>query len=381
MLVVDDRPDHDSRPPLFGAAPTALLQGFEALDRRETEIHVISCTKSAMPAPLQLAGNIFYHQIVIPHWTYLRCLHAGPALGVRTLLHKIRPDIVHSHGIERWCAVSGAFCGYPAVLTIHGHLRLILKKAIMRPFFYWHLQMLLGERAIRQHRGVICISTHIQRSLQKSARNTWLIPNAIRNEFISTPPLRPTEKRSPARILVIGTVTENKRPLELLNMFTELHSSGANFSVRFIGHVNELDRYGSAFLSMIQDANIRVFAKHLNSVDSKALIAEMDNAHALVHFPLEEAFGLVVAEAFSRGLTVFASEVGGIVDIARPMADSLLFRPQNFLGLKKSLRKWLAAGNPRNTGATSIAQRWFNPQRIAAQTLRAYQDALAVGND
>lgn len=378
MLVVDDRPDHDSRPPFFGAAPTALLQGFEALDNRETEIHIISCTKSAMPAPLQLADSIFFHQIVIPHWTYLRSLHAGPAIGVRRLLQKLRPDIVHSHGVERWCAVSGALCGYPAVLTIHGHLRLILKKAIMRPFFYWHLQMLLGEWAIRKHRGVICISSHIQRSLHKSARRTWLIPNAIRDEFIRIPISRPPKGYSAARILVIGTITENKRPLELLRLFFDLHASGASFSVHFIGQLDSQDKYGAAFGAMIQQAGALGFAMHSAPVDSTKLIQELDHADALVHFPLEEAFGLVVAEALSRGLKVFASEVGGIVDIARPVPDSVLLPPQDFRELKQSIRRWLAAGDPHSPEAAAIAQTSYCPQRIAAETLSAYQDALEL---
>jgi glycosyltransferase involved in cell wall biosynthesis len=378
MLVVDDRPDHDSRPPFFGAAPTALLQGFEALGRRQAEIHVVCCTKVAMPAPLRIAENIFYHQIVTSHWTYLRSLHAGPIIGVRRLLRKLSPDIVHSHGVERWCAMSGALCNYPAVLTIHGHLRLILRKAIMRPFFYWHLQMMLGEWAIRRHRGVICISSHIQRSLRKSARRTWLIPNAIRKEFVRTPTSMLTIGRCITRILVIGTITENKRPLELLRMFFNMHSSGASFNVRFIGHLNSKDKYGAAFGAMIQQAAALGFAEHSAPVDSTELIRELDNADALVHFPLEEAFGLVVAEALSRGLKVFASKVGGIVDIVTPVQDSVLISPENFRALERSIRQWLAADKTHSQAAASIAQTSYCPETIADQTLSAYRDVLEL---
>ena len=47
------------------------------------------------------------------------------------------------------------------------------------------------------------------------------------------------------------------------------------------------------------------------------MIAACDNASALVHFPREESFGLVVAEALARNLKLFASSVGGIVEIAK----------------------------------------------------------------
>lgn len=377
ILVVDDRFNNACATPFFGPSPTALLKGFSLLGANKANVHVICCVKSKMSAPSQLAENIFYHQVVLPHWTYLRSLHAGPVLGVRKVLDQIRPDIVHSHGVERWCAVAGSLCGFPAVLTIHGHLRLILQKTRMRPYFYWHLQMVLGEWAIRRHRGVICISSHIQKSLLRSSRRTWLIPNALRDEFINTPASKPRTSRKIPRILVIGTITENKRPLELLKMFAALNADGAKFKVRFIGHLNKHDKYGAAFVTMIQEVKALGFAEHLNPIDSKTLISEMDNADALVHFPLEEAFGLVVAEALSRELKVFASEVGGIVDICHSVSSAVLIPHNDFKSLSQSICDWLSAGHPNAPEAALIVRNRYCPADIAAKTLCAYHQALA----
>jgi glycosyltransferase involved in cell wall biosynthesis len=376
ILLVDDRFDSGSNMPFFGPAPSALLEGFTLLGPDMVEAHIISCVKVEMPAPPQLAANVFYHQILLPHWTYLRTLHAGPAFCVRRILGEIRPDIVHSQGIERWCAVAGALGGFPAVLTIHGHLRLILQKSRMRPFLYWYMQMLLGEWAIRRHKGVICISSHIQKSLGGSARRTWLIPNAIRDSFIRTPVSRVTKDRSIPRILVVGTITDNKRPLELLQMFLNLHNRGSDFSVRFIGHLNEQDRYGSDFSAMMRKAECLGFAEHLHHMDSNALIQEMDNADALVHFPREEAFGLVVAEALSRDLRVFASRVGGIVDICRCVPGIVSIPANDFIELSQSIQQWLACGHERAVGAAAIVRQQYCPARIADETIRVYQQAL-----
>lgn len=378
ILVVDDRFDNVSAKPFFGPAPTALLEGLTSLGAAKVEAHIVSCVKVKMPAPDQLADNVFYHQIVLPHWTYLRSLHAGPILGVRSILSRLRPDIVHSHGVERWCAVAGALSGFPAVLTIHGHLRLILQKSRMRPFFYWHLQMILGEWAIRRHRGVICISSHIQNSLQGSAAKTWLIPNAIRNEFIHASALPAQTSNSVPRILIIGTITENKRPLELLNIFSDLHANGAKFSVCFIGHLDTQDKYGAAFNSEIQKARSQGFAEHFGYADSHAIIALMAQADALVHFPREEAFGLVVAEALSQGMKVFASGVGGIVDICRTMPGAVLIPPNDYIHLYRQLQQWIAAGHAKAPEAAVMARDRYRPSTIAMRTLRAYYDVLGV---
>lgn len=376
MLVVDDRFDNASGPPFFGPAPTALLKGLSLLGTDAVEVHVVCCVKAEMPAPSQLSDNVFYHQVVLPHWTYLRSLHAGPVLAVRSILAQIRPDIVHSHGVERWCAIAGSLAGFPAVLTIHGHLRLILQKTRMRPFFYWQMQMILGEWAIRRYRGVICISSHIRESLKGTARQTWLIPNAIRDDFIDTPLFQQHTRYTAPRILVVGTITENKRPVELLHMFTDLHASGAKFSVRFIGHVNKHDRYGASFLSMIEELKVMNFADHLHPINARALIAEMDRADALVHFPLEEAFGLVVAEALSRELKVFASEVGGITDICRSVSGAVLVAPDDYSSLSRSIYNWLSVGHPKAHEAASIVRKRYCSSRIAEQTITAYYHAL-----
>ena len=376
-LVVDDRPDRDSRPPFFGAAPTALLQGFEALDHRETEIHVISCTKSTMPAPLKLADNIFYHQVVLPHWTYLRSLHAGPVFGVRHILRKIRPDIVHAHGVERWCGLAGCLSGFPAVLTIHGQLRLILQKVKMSPVFYWRLQMILGEWSIKRYKAVICISSHIKNSVSGGSRKNYLVPNALRQEFLSMPKVTAITNYSRAHILVIGTITENKRPLELLDMLFSLHRSGFPFHVRFIGSLNEKDSYGAAFAAMLRVAALSGFADHVSHLDSQSIIHEMDNAHALVHFPLEEAFGLVVAEALARELRVFASKVGGIQDIVNLVPGVELYPPNDFQQLCKGLQRWMLAGHPKLDGAAKFMKSRYSPRSIAKDTVAVYQHVLA----
>ena len=152
FLTVDSRAGSvlaDSPQPYLGAAPEALLQGFAQLPVSSVEVHVVSCVKTSLPAPHSLAPNVYYHQLVLPSWSFLRMLHVGPILAVRRLLATLKPDIVHAKGVERWCAVSGVFSGITCVLTIHGHLRLILRQVRMKPVLYWWAQMYLGELALK----------------------------------------------------------------------------------------------------------------------------------------------------------------------------------------------------------------------------------------
>ena len=65
---------------------------------------------------------------------------------------------------------------------------------------------------------------------------------------------------------------------------------------------------------------------------SNELIALFDQAGALVHFPSEEAFGLVAAEALARGLKLFGARVGGIPEIAAGATDAELFDANDWAG-------------------------------------------------
>jgi hypothetical protein len=65
FLTVDDRFTSIEELPRFGAAPTALLQGFEALGD-EIELHVVCCTMGRQPSPAKLAPNVWYHGRPVP---------------------------------------------------------------------------------------------------------------------------------------------------------------------------------------------------------------------------------------------------------------------------------------------------------------------------
>ena len=102
----------------------------------------------------------------------------------------------------------------------------------------------------------------------------------------------------------------------------------------------------------------------------------MDSSHALLHFPIEEAFGLVVAEALARGLKLFAAKIGGIVDIAKGVQDAELFDVGDWSGIEDSLKAWI--NNPTSVSSLSrdIMESRYHPKVIAAKHLEIYQSVL-----
>ena len=379
MLVVDDRGDPRVGKPTLGAAPTALLEGFAELGQEAVEVHVVSCVKEPGVAAIRLAPNILYHPLFVPSWAFLRTLHLGPALAVRRFLRqKIKPDTVHSQGIEWWCGLAGALSGFPSVLTIHGNIRAILANSILKPHAFWKLQALLGDFAIRHHSGVVCISEHVRRNIAPKARATWLIPNALRSEFLENRG-KTEARRTPPSLLVVGTITENKRPLEILKTLFALHAEGLTFEVTFIGRLGRAVRYEQRFAARLDEATRLGFARHKEHLDAAALAKTMAQADALIHFPREEAFGLVVAEAISQGITVFASRVGGLTEICHGNPQCILVEPHDVGSLRAALKQWLKSDPER--GARLHAEDQivpYHPVTVAQSTLKAYHEVAAV---
>lgn len=379
MLVVDDRRDPRVGTPTLGAAPTALLQGFAQLGHEQIEVHVISCVKQQGVIASKLAPNIWYHPLFVPSWAFLRTLHLGPALAVRRFLReKIQPDIVHSQGIEWWCGLTAALSGFPSVLTIHGDIHAILANSILKPRAFWQLQALLGDFAIRRHSGVVCISEHVRRNIAPKARETWLIPNALRREFLDYRGRTAPRGKTPS-LLVVGTITENKRPLEILETLFALHARGAKFKVTFVGQLGGVGHYEQSFAARLQDASRLGFANHTEHLAAAAVAKTMAQADALIHFPREEAFGLVVAEAISQGMTVFASRVGGLTEICHSNPQCILVEPHDVGDLRAALKQWLKSDPER--GARLPAEDQIAPYRsvtVAQSTLKAYQEVAPV---
>lgn len=360
--------------PFFGPAPEAILSGL--MNIPNLEIHIISCTQVQMSSPAKLSDNTWFHSLYVPKIGWLRTGYVGCILAVMRKLQEIQPDIIHAQGTERDCAISVAIAPFPKVLTIHGNIRAIARTARVPIFSFWWLQAKLEAFVLPMFDGVFCNSTHTQSLVCSLARKTWLVPNPLRLSFFSPAPAR-RSRIKPIRLLVIGIINPNKRPLEILKMLKSIYNSGASFQVIFVGSVGS-SSYGKIFLEEVGKARQEGWLNFEERLLESDLIKLMDSSHALLHFPVEEAFGLVVAEALARGLKLFAAKVGGILDIVKGVQDAELFDVDNWPGLEYSLKAWI--DNPTLPSSLSrvLMESRYHPKVIASKHLEIYNSVLDV---
>jgi glycosyltransferase involved in cell wall biosynthesis len=379
FLTTDNR-QHDRNysavSPYFGTAPSALLEGFAALSN--LEVHILSCTQHPMSSPNKLSENIWFHSLHVPKIGWLRTGYAGCILAVRKKLKEIQPDIVHGQGTERDCGISAVFSGYPNVITIHGNMAELARifHAHFPSFHWWAAK--LENFTLPRTSGVFCNSDYTQSLVSPRSKRTWLVPNPVRNSFF-TPIIRKSLPAETPTLLVVGVICARKQQLETLRLLIQLHQQNHRFQIRFIGSC-EGDSYGKAFLKLLNGLGNVGWASWLGVLDEPALIQCMDSAHALLHFPKEESFGLVVAESLARRLKLFASNVGGIRDITSGVPEADLFDSEDWGGLQKALSTWIQKPISSSQQTRGLMSARYHPKVIAARHLEIYREVLSASN-
>ncbi|MDB6021204.1 MAG: hypothetical protein JWQ04_1061, partial [Pedosphaera sp.] len=325
-------------------------------------------------SPEKLAENIWFHSIYVPKTGWMRTSYQGCIRAVRRRLKVIVPDLVHGQGTERECAVSAVFSRFPNVLTIHGNMAELARlfKAPMGSFGWLAAQ--LEQITLKRTRGVFCNSEYTENLVKPRALKTWRVPNAIREAFCDTP--KTPAPAGKCVLLNIGLVSERKRQVELLDVARRLHERGLEFELQFIGQIAEGD-YGVTFAGRLKEAEAKGYACHLGLKTTAELIACCDAAHGLLHFPSEEAFGLVVAEGMARDLKFFGARIGGIIDISSGVPGAELFGADDWEGLAAGIARWIQQGHPKSPETSQVMNARYHPRVVAQRHLEIYREVLS----
>ena len=375
LLTTDNRgvlKDYDTLIPHFGTAPEALLQGFALLP--ELEVHVVSCIRQRVNAPAKLAPNIFFHSLHVPKIGWMRTAYQGCIRAVRKKLKAIQPEIVHGQGTELDCALNAVFSGWPNVVTIHGNMAELARLFQARVGSFSWLAARLENFTLKRTAGVFCNSAYTEQLVKPRTPRTWRVPNAIREPFFAPLPELPRRK---CVLTNVGHVSPRKRQLELLDVAQALHEQGLDFEFQFIGQAGPTGPYATAFLERIKPMEQAGFARYAGVKPTLELVQAFDASSALVHFPSEEAFGLVVAEGLARNLKLFGARLGGLVDIAGEVPDAELLLPDDWQGLVAAIGRWIRQGHPRSGGAAPFMLARYHPRIVAQRHVEIYREVLS----
>ena len=360
--------------PRFPGGNASLFEGFASLP--EVEVHLISCIQQPVRSPEKLAGNIWFHGLHVPKIGWLRTCYQGCIRAVRRKLREIQPDLVQGIGTERECAISAVFSGFRNLVTIQGNMAELARLNRERIGSYGWLTARLENFILPRTTGVFCNSSYTEALVRPRARRIWRVPHPLRQAFLDPPP---NPEPRPCILLNVGVISPRKRQLELLDVAEALHRQGLKFEFRFVGFTHPgAAAYTEAFLKRIKPMESAGYARYAGTPADSELVHHYDGAAALVHFPTEESFGMVVLEGLGRDLKFFGAQVGGIVDLAKDMPDAELFAPDDWPGLTAAIARWITKGHPRPVGAAAIVRERYHPVALARQHVKIYRELLGL---
>jgi glycosyltransferase involved in cell wall biosynthesis len=371
ILIPDNRDEfreYSDPEPRFGPAPTALLEGLASLPN--CEIHIVCCTHRSLRSPSKIAGNIWYHSLVVPKWGW-RLAYLGCVWAIRRKLHALHPDIVHGQGTERYCALSAALSGFRNVITIHGNMRAVSKALRAKPFSFHWLAGLLETVALVRTEGVVCLTSYTRHQVTRWARRTWLVPNAVDSTFFHVqrePALTPT-------IICAANADVYKNQAGLIRAMDNVART-RSITLLLAGKISPDDASGAEVLRLCSE---RPWCRHLGSLDRNGFQALLGRATLLILPSLEDNCPMVILEAMAAGVPVAASKIGGIPDLVESGVTGMLFDPTDAVSMRAAVENLLAdphAARRRAESAQELARIRFSPLVVAQRHLEIYHDLL-----
>lgn len=363
--------DYDTEKPYFGTSPQALLQGLAKLP--EVEIHVISCLKQPVQPLVQLAPNITYHGLHVPHMGWGRTLYSGCIRAARRKVNEIKPDLVHGQGSEHDCALSAARSGFPNIVTIHGNLRHIAKTVRAPMLSHLRYQAFLESWAIARTTGVICLTRHTRDQVQGRTPRTWVLPNAVDESFFEVA----RAERPDNSILCVAFIDVNKNQNALIRALDPV-ASASGLKLVFLGGGNPDDSYFREFQELVQ---ARPWCAYEGFKKPEELKRRLATARMLVLPSLEENCPMSILEAMAVGAPVAASRVGGIPDLIDDGVNGALFDPRNEESIRSAIMRVFQNAEVAAKLAKAARERALqrhHPVHIAREHLRIYREALSV---
>ncbi|NVM89689.1 glycosyltransferase involved in cell wall biosynthesis [Variovorax sp. SG517] len=291
----------------------------------------------------------------------------GYAKRVKKIIETERPSVLHLHssiagGIVRSMALLGQIPSeVKIVYCSHGWAFDQAASRYKKSAYRW-IERLLSSRSD----AIICISRHEVRIASKSGiRRCTCIPNGIDSVGPAPArlPLRDGEA-GPRTILFVGRLDRQKGIDLLLDAYARVRP---DFRLIVVGDAVRKD------LQLAQPERV----EFKGWLEKDALDAVYQTCDAIIVPSRWEGFGLVAVEAMARSKAVFASAVGGLVDIVENDRSGRLFELDHIDQMLREIDR-MPEQTLRQMGQTGrrIFEEKFTSQRMNAAIVDLYKESV-----
>lgn len=178
-------------------------------------------------------------------------------------------------------------------------------------------------------------------------------------------------------ILFAGTLSKRKGYADMMHAFKSISASFPDWKIVFAGN-DELGHEGESE-SLKNKLSLNNQCDLLGWISGEKKDEVFRNASVFCLPSYAEGFPMAVLDAWSYGLPVITTPVGGIPDIANDGVNMLLFNPGDIDALSKCMQTMITDVNLRNSisqESVNLAKNVFHIGKITESLDRLYQEIL-----
>ena len=273
---------------------------------------------------------------------------AGGMAGLRAILKRLRPGLLHTHGYKAGIAgrLAARLAGIPVVSTFHAGERGAGMVGLYQNLDEW--TSFLGGR--------LAVSAQIAAQMPFST--------AVIRNFV-TPAHAPREVPRKPAFLFAGRLSHEKGP-DLFASLARKHAASAHFAMLGDGPMRgDIER--EAGDAVLFHGLVRDVGPHL------------DAASALVMTSRREGLPMIALEAMARGVPVIAPRIGALGELIRDGENGLLFPAEDLAAASACLERFLGldsrAQAAMGEAAWQTVRDGYSPQCVLPVIHAAYAKA------
>lgn len=246
------------------------------------------------------------------------------------------------------------------------------KGAITRdgPFFRSILR--LEEGVLPKVDGLVFVSDFMRRELHQRTHAVETVPSRVIPNFLDDPG-EPAIVAERTDLITIGTLEYRKNQRYALEIVRAAAQLGRNLSLTIVG-----DGPDRAMLEKLaRELGIEKQVRFMGFVSHAAAL--MSTHRACLHVARMESFGIILIEAMSRGLPVFAPAAGGMPEVFNEGVEGRLIPLDDAQAAARLILEWLNDETVMQRAHEAARRRFlerFEADRVALE-LVGFLDAVA----
>lgn len=307
----------------YGGAERHVLDICRYLDRTKFNLSIIVPENTKIEEELKKMNNI-----------QVETINRGSSsiLMMSKLVNKMNPDTIHVHSPRATllAAIAVGIAGFKGnfITTAHGWIpnRLKLKKGIE----------LVYLSALKRYSKVIAVSDDVKRILSSNKIPLERIETIYNGVEITEAKLSGIS--TSRRIVFLGRYIEEKGIPYLLEAIKEINNSELQdkLTVDFYGD-GPLKTYVSQTINELKTNKVR----NCGFMNPNQVIETLQNYDILIMPSIQEGFPYTLVEAFSAGIPVIASSVGGIPEALENGHNGFLTAPKSSADLREAIETFI----------------------------------------